>query len=667
MVRRYAHQCFCLVILGAALNGAPAVSAQSASGMSAELLKMVRTAVFEVVVEKSQNDSTVYERELNWEMVPYAIRTDKYYSIGTAFAISNTELITAFHVIDLSAESMIYDRYFIRDSGGKVYEVDQIAAGSNERDFLIFTVKGRTFTDHFEFEDHFETGTPVFSIGNALGEGIVMRNGLVLGTVPENEAGRWNLLKSSADGNPGNSGGPLVTQSGKVIALVTGLRDNILYSTPAAVILETSRDALRFRLRTGSGHLILANTSNRIFETTVPLPGPYKSIQNRLVRAAGEDYEQSMVDLFNAAPEYLTGSNNLYLLNSSVSSSFPELEFVNKDDNNWNLTDLEINNYSLPDDGRIAVASVTNFNIYKIARPLSVPLKQLDMEPRYILDTILQNIRTERTLAENDKYRILSFGDPLEVSGYRDAFGRSWITATWLIEFDDSVMILYILPMPNGPVVISTFQTSSRRQEFEWDLRKLCDHTHAAYSASFEGWDEFIALNPGIPDFFGDFKFNWKRDAQEISIEAGTVSISAGKDVFEWSSLSELFIAPSWYQTTGQGPSDQGSIEFGLRQIVLSRDTRGRDYINLYKNMKPDPKLGSSAAENWNDLIRAKYPFDEKPGISLKDNIGSVGAIFQTPGPDVLYTLYLAMENPQDEAALSRRFSALKAGVRVKK
>jgi hypothetical protein len=306
----------------------------------------------------------------------------------------------------------------------------------------------------------------------------------------------------------------------------------------------------------------------------------------------------------------------------------------------------------------------------------------------------LQNTRWERTLIANDKYRILSYGDPVEVAEYRDALGRSWITATWLIGFDDAVLILYILPLPDGPTVISTYKASSRRQIYEWDLRKLCDHIHTAYLASFEGWDEFIALNANfssanfsstnlqsdeapvryIPDFLGDFKFDWKPDAQEVSIEAGTFSISADNAVFEWNPLSELFITPCWYQTEDLGPADQGPaeqvpIEFGVRRINLSQDFRDREYINLYKNIKPDPRRGASAAENWNDLVQAKYPYDEKPRISANDNTGFVGAMLQaeTPNPDVLYTLYLFMEDPQDEENLSSRFSALKAGTRIQR
>jgi hypothetical protein len=88
-------------------GGAPARTEERAappgfsSGLSSRTLRLVEEAVFEVIVQKAQDDPAIYEKELDWDLVPYAVRTDDYYSIGTAFAISGTELITAFHVINL--------------------------------------------------------------------------------------------------------------------------------------------------------------------------------------------------------------------------------------------------------------------------------------------------------------------------------------------------------------------------------------------------------------------------------------------------------------------------------------------------------------------------------------------------------------------------------------
>jgi len=494
-----------------------------------------------------------------------------------------------------------------------------------------------------------------------LGEGIVVRNGLVLGTVSEEDSGRWNLLKSSADGNPGNSGGPLVTPKGKVIAVVTGLRDNILYSVPADIILNGSRTELPFRVKSIFGHLILSNNYKRTFETQAPLPGSYTQVRRTIWEAYEKDYDVSMSTLFKEAPEYLTGPNNVYLLNSSLSSNFPEISFVDPNDNNWKLSNLERKNYTLDGNGRLSYASVSGYNFYKIRRPVSVSLEKACTDPKYIMDLILQNIRTERFLWGNDKYRILSFGEPSVIGEFRDSLGRTWITAHWDIDYDDRVLIMYILPLPNGPAVVATMQPSALRSDYEWDLRKICEHTYAAYDATFSEWKDFIALEKYIPDFLKGFYFEWDSGRQRFSLGGGSLSLGADRQVFDWDNGSELFLAPSWYK-------QKDSPAFGVRKIVLSRDVRGKEFVVLYRNIKPDAKLGAGAMENWNDLVIQKYPFDGKPGISAKDNTGSVGAILRAQGsdPETLYTLYLSMENPMNEENLSQRFNALRQGTFIR-
>jgi hypothetical protein len=633
------------------------------AGLSSKTLRLVNDAVFEVIVKKAQDDPTVYEKEPDWELVPYAIRTDDYYSIGTAFAISKTELITAFHVINLGYTSMVYDRYYIRDSRGRVYEVDQVIAGSNERDFLVFTARGLSVDNYFQFEREFKIGDPVLSIGNALGEGIVVRNGLILGTVPEEEAGRWNQLKSSADGNPGNSGGPLVTPGGKVVGVAVGLKDgNILYSVPAEVVLDLPRDKLLYRNKFSYGHLILADRMNKVFETQVSLPIDYLSANRRLVETYDKDYAAAMEDLFKEAPAYLEGPNNVYLLNAVISTNFPELDFVNRNDNNWYLSDLKVQSQQLPDDGLLVHASISGFDFYKIDKPKPVSLEQISTEPRYVMDLILQNVSTERTIWGNQTYRILSYGDPSSVSEYRDAQGRLWIEACWLIGFEDQILLMYILPLPDGPVVFMTKQDSNELKVYQWDMRKTCDHIHAAYVAAFDEWDDFIALGKYIPGFLKDFTFSWQQETRQIAFSYPGLSFRAGPEVFDWNGSSKLFLGPAYY-------TQENNIEFGIRRIVLQRDLRGRESALLYKNIKPDPKLGTKAAESWDDLIQAKYPFDGNPGISAKDNTGSIGVILpvRQPAPDVRYSIYLSMENPQGEDNLRSRLEALRKGIQIER
>jgi hypothetical protein len=640
------------------LVSCPTIQSGPGSGLSQAAFDLAQNAVFEVVQLKPVEDTTTYEKDLDWSTVPFSIRNDKYNSIGTAFAISGTELITAFHVINLGFESMVYKQYYIRNKAGEVFEIDQIIGGSNEKYFLIFTVKGKTFNAYFEFEKRFREGQQVFSIGNALGEGIVIRNGLVLGTTPEEDSGRWNLLKTSADGNPGNSGGPLVTSDGKVVALVTARKDNILYSLPSSEILDTSRSNLLYRLKLGYGHLILANRATNIFETQLNLPQSYTGIRERLTAEYGTFYGVTMSGLFKDAPEYLTGPNNMWILNATISTVFPQIDFVDPNDEEWSLSNMNTKSYNLTDDGILVHAEISDWNFYKIKKPKSVNLAR-SYEPKYIMDTILQNIRIDRTLG-NDRYRILSFGEPKLLSNYTDPLGRTWQTAQWLIEFVDQVLIAYILPLPDGAAVITTRKASSTRDVYEWDLRKICDHIWAAYNGTFAGWSEFLGTRH-VPGFLKNLNYRWQESAKQVSFTTGDIAFSANDSVYEWTNNSELFLGPSNYLLNG-------NVLFGIRRITLSLDSRQKEYISLVKRLKPDQRMPNNSQESWNDVYNEKFPFNGSPAISPKDNEGVIGAVLQPPSqnPNLRYTLYLSMENPQNEDNVQKRFNAFKSGVTIR-
>jgi hypothetical protein len=631
--------------------------------LNAKMLNLAYDAVFEIVLEKPADEQIEYEEEINWEFVPFHIRTDKYDSIGTAFAISRTELMTAFHVMEGD-----HEKYYVRDSRKNIYEVDTVTGGSKEKDYLIFTVKGKTFNKIFKFERKYNIGDPVFSIGNALGEGIVVRDGLVLGEVPEEDSGRWNELKTSVGSNPGNSGGPIVTPNGKVIALLTAHKDNIVYSTPVDAILNDDRSIFLYREKERYYHFLLANRLRNVFETQVSLPGTYTNL-NRLFRESyNKHYDDSMSVLFEKAPEYINGTDNDYLLHglrnsqtTYLSSNDLYISYVDSDDDNWKLYNPAYYTYNLDDDGMLYQREYSNVYFYKIKKPKSVSLEKICTDPKYIMDTILQNIRTERKIWY-DKYRILSYGEPVSTGLFRDSLGRTWITANWKIGFEDNVLIMYILPLPDGPFIMTTKQDNDFFHEYNWDLQKSCDHLFTVYGADFDEWGDFFALTQYIPDFLKNMRFNWNSKEQVFSLNCDNLSISADKRVFDWNNKSELYLFPFWYKQNNKP-------EFGIRKVVLCGDQRGKENIIIYLNTKPGTILGTSYADNWNDLILGKFPFNGIPVISIRDNNGFMGSIIKAkqPDPDICFSLYLKMEAPQSEGDISRRFNAFKKGVFIEK
>jgi len=104
-----------------------------------EILKKINENVFEVIVEKIEDESIVYEKELPFDLIDFSIRNDKYIPIGTAFLLEDGLFYSAAHVFS-SYEDSFRKNYYIRDINQKVYKVENVTALSTRRDFISFTV-----------------------------------------------------------------------------------------------------------------------------------------------------------------------------------------------------------------------------------------------------------------------------------------------------------------------------------------------------------------------------------------------------------------------------------------------------------------------------------------------------------------------------------------------
>ena len=192
----------------------------AAAELSANAQQLIRAATFEVVQLKPPDGEVTYEHELPMDLIPYQQRVDKYRSIGTAFAIGPNRYVTAAHVIELGLGSQ-FGPPALRDSAGKVYDIDQVFKFSDHRDFVMFSLHEPPAGARFlAIGNKPALNTTVYAVGNALGEGVIIRDGVYTSDTPEELDGKWQWLRFSAAASPGNSGGPLVDEHGKVVGVV---------------------------------------------------------------------------------------------------------------------------------------------------------------------------------------------------------------------------------------------------------------------------------------------------------------------------------------------------------------------------------------------------------------------------------------------------------------
>jgi serine protease Do len=166
------------------LGGAPA---RATAALSPDLQKKVRLATFEILIKKPTRDALTYEKPPPLELIPFTERNDAYWPVGTAFAIAPDTLVTAAHLLVLGVGSR-FGVPGIRDSAGRVYTIDRVLKFSMHEDYAVFTVSGTPAATPFATSAAAAGDDPVFAVGNALGEGVVIRDGLLISLTPTGQA-----------------------------------------------------------------------------------------------------------------------------------------------------------------------------------------------------------------------------------------------------------------------------------------------------------------------------------------------------------------------------------------------------------------------------------------------------------------------------------------------
>lgn len=650
---------FLAALLLPALLLCPPLRAQETS-LAPAIKARVTDASFEVVVLRPDpaKDPVSYEKELPWDMVPFNLRHDRYISIGTAFAVSKTELVTAHHVFQPVHASMGYQTCFIRDAKGNVWEVDQILTLDEQRDVITFTVKGRTFSQWLDLRPGFQANETVFTVGNAYGEGLVIRPGEVIGTLPEPLRGAWNLLKSSAGVNPGNSGGPLVDPQGRVVGVVLGKKDNICYSLPAGEFKAVKAGVASFYNKMGFAFALFPEKSkalDRAFD--LPLPRPYTSLRKELAAREAVFYTQSMDGLFSSLGGELfpAGEASEEAVADIPNSANPEVIFRDKTTKTWNLSALEFKSNELPKNGRVHYAQANGVYLFKIRRPDGVALGDLLAKPKLSMDLLLKGASVTRTVG-GQEIRVTSFGDPYQIQPHTDRFGRPWQRAIWFTPYDDGVVITYSTLVPSGVVMAVKFVESSALAPWLYDLSKFLDYTYVPYGGQLKDWGEFLKHRDRLPASLQEMTFAFT-EAKSLRLQALWAKLDLD--------ASHADLSPKTFLILNMGFSRKDQeVTWDLRRLSISEDEED-NYFVVLKHLHPTSAMPEADQKRWKEIARQRHPYTlrtfEEDGAS---RIAAVHPAFLKPAvpaadQSALFTLYMARVGKVEDPEMQTRIQAL--------
>jgi hypothetical protein len=639
-----------------------------------EKVQLVRAACFEVVAEKSAQDSLTYAKPLNWELQSFAVRNDRYIPLGTAFAISATELVTAAHV--MSPGSQIYKTRFIREKlkeGGKtvthVYAVENVSAFSDNRDYVVFTVKGKTFNTWLKIDPGVDFNTQVFTAGDAYGEGIVVREGVLLDEVPEPENGAWNYLKSSIATNPGSSGGPLLNKSCDVIGIVLSRKDDFCYSLPMKEILPGKaaihrKLTLRFPVFNMQKLMTL--------ETAWDLPLPYGELADRYLAALDEFYRDGMDKLFaeNKRDIFPEGPDSEQALFKYVDTGFPQIFLRNATNGSWFLTDLKVDTINIDNNGSVSSAEIYKDGrvwLLRLHRPRDTSVRELWDNPQKAMELVLKGINITRKLTESDQgTRVLSFGAPIQSLPLVDRFGRVWQINIYLVEYSDQFVMTSATPTPEGLSMIYAVIPSSNKDSALYDMREITDFMNISYNGTLEEWGTFLKQE----DFrFGALKHVSVsyREGAFADIDTPSVSTRVREGMIGITKDSELFLGCSVFLKDGRPVWD-------IRKLVVDMGAASRNnFFTLYRWPKPTGSLPEQMKNEWKKKILGRgHPYTGKVyAENGRMNVGILHPAFViddkvTITKDFAYTLFASKEGTVSEEDMKNYIEDLARETRIK-
>jgi hypothetical protein len=612
-------------------------------------------------VLKPTKDSLQYEKPLPMDLIPYSIRTDKYYSIGTAFAISPSEFVSAAHVMNLGSGSQ-FKEAFLRDRQGNVYPIEKVLKYSKNRDFIVFSLRNAKVKKFLLVNKSPRLNQKVYAVGNALGEGIVIRDGLYTSETPEEEAGEWKWIRFSAAASPGNSGGPLLDRDGKVIGIVLRKSpgENLNYAIPIVEVLRARPNLAVLQMKV---RYILDNmdmTQRDTLKKEITLPKTYEELDSEMTAIMAQFSDKLLKNLLAEHRDTIfpNGPGSTRLLYKNYHPLFPHLIMKGKD-GNWDAYHpRETKEAVLGNNGRVVFGSLGSTVFMHIRKPDNISLETFYTDSKLFMDLILKGGGRSREIGP-ESIKITSMGRAFEDYRFTDSYGRIWMVRTWLIEYNDRKVITFSLPVPGGCIVMMrTDQTGSADQGDIPDLKVLSDFTYVSYSATFKEWLEFLSMKDLLPSLFSTLDIQI-RNNEMFRYKSKRFSLSYGPHIMKISDNSNLRLHFGFFQ-------EQGRTVLDITEIGIAEDKFNQVGYTVSRVMKPPKELGDEYQNHWENMVEVRFPYNRSSYHKDKVTIISTtyrrgGKLEKGDGPSdsVLYTVGFIKEGKIDQKEMESKLDML--------
>lgn len=638
-----------------------AATASHAASLDPSVLPKIQAATFEVVAGKPLKDPLTYEKPLPLDLLPFQQRNDKYYSIGTAFALGNNRYVTAGHVL-LAGVGSLWGPLSLRDADGHVYAIDKIEKFSLRKDFVVFSlVKEPASVTALPIDAKPALNEVVYAVGNALGTGVVTRDGLYTSNTPEEQSGSWKWMRFSAAASPGNSGGPLLDKDGKLIGVVLmkSANENLNYALPISEVLNAPDHLAVIDERLPYGLDIFDTTVSNIFKQQFALPLDLAEF-NATYRKLEEEYVSQQVKQLLAKDTdnlYPKGSGSQQFLQGPFAVSLSPSLVARKSNGEWAPSVKTAPRTSLTKNGYLDAGLAGHSVLFHLRKPDDLSARELYSAPSALMDQLLKPGFLRRPVG-SENIRVTSLGRPLLDSIHVDRWQRVWQVREWAVPYANGMVITFSLPVPDGYVTM--MQLAPARSDYMnmADMKVLTDFVEVDYGGTLTQWKDYLQNTQLLPAIFKNIHVDFAYDKRfSYSSERLHLSFTSKLQKITPDSLLALGFVPI---------AHQGKFLMGVADVRITADANHQDWINIQRIVAPSEQLDDAFKNHWQKIVQHQHPFD---GVARNDNdimkITSVMPSAAGAAPPILYTAFFALEGSHPQNFMKTKLDLLTKDLQI--
>lgn len=637
--------------------------AAASAAVTPELQRTIRDNTFEVVTKKPPDDTVTYEKPLPLELLPYIERTDAYRSIGTAFALGNNTYVTAAHVFQVAVGSQ-FGPPQLRRADGTVFSVDRILKYSSHEDFVVFSLKNDPAPPGFAVNREPKLDQTVLAVGNALGEGIVIRDGLFTSETPEDQDGRWKWMRFSAAASPGNSGGPLCDEQGSVVGVVLrkSPNENLNYSLPIRIVLDAQNNQARFDQKALVGLPFLHGTVTNQYKNEFSLPLAWPQFSEAVLKVFAQEGRLGREKLLKTYADTLFPNGPKtedVFYDPDENDSQPRL-IAQDADGTWQDARQQFHSITLPGDGSIAMAMVPGASLIRLKRSNAADDDSFYKDSKAFMDIALKALDLRRPVG-TDQVRMTSLGAAKSDEIVADAYGRRWQQRVWAVPNLDFYLVAELLPTPDGYAGVVVPTPSMALDQVKEYTRLLTNQFDVSYAGTLAQWRTALKRKDLLPASLAGVKLE---GSSTWTLQTPRVVSAVPSGVLGLTDKSFLTLTMGFMK-------DGGRTVWDVQEIRWDRDDAREQAVSVWRRAQPPETARVELRTRYDNIRARRMPYDGTLNRDTNEVFSATGTI-DVAGPtagsfagDLQYGLTVYLVGHPTGVEADRSIADLKAATRV--